>query len=59
MGSGADLKRVVEDGKLLFAYDRARDMNTAPATDYFEFATQGKRAEAAAIFEMEKERYGW
>src|SRR5690606_22585800 len=33
--SGADLKRVVEDGKLLFAFETARERTLAPATDYF------------------------
>jgi transitional endoplasmic reticulum ATPase len=33
--SGADLKRVVEDGKLLFAYERARKSQTEPSTEYF------------------------
>lgn len=33
--SGADLKRVVEDGKLLFAFDRARDLDTGNPTEYF------------------------
>src|SRR5204863_253620 len=33
--SGADLKRVVEDGKLLFAYERARGTPAQPATAYF------------------------
>ena len=33
--SGADLKRVVEDGKLLFAFERSRSDRIVPATDYF------------------------
>ena len=33
--SGADLKRVVEDAKVLFVYDRAREVPVRPATDYF------------------------
>ena len=33
--SGADLKRVVEDGKLLYAYERAKGARTQPATTYF------------------------
>lgn len=41
--SGADLKRVVEDAKLLFAYDRARDMKTEPATEYFVRAMETVR----------------
>jgi transitional endoplasmic reticulum ATPase len=33
--SGADLKRVVDDGKLLFAFERTRGAHMQPATDYF------------------------
>jgi len=33
--SGADLKRVVDDGKLLFAYERAHKSRTQPPTVYF------------------------
>ena len=33
--TGADLKRVVEDGKVLFAYDRARGLEQRPAEEYF------------------------
>ena len=36
--SGADLKRVVEDGKLLFAFARSRGAPMDPATDYFRRA---------------------
>ena len=33
--TGADVKRVVEDGKVLFAFDRSRNKPLAPITDYF------------------------
>jgi hypothetical protein len=33
--SGADLKRVVDDGKLLFAFARARGTPLQPGTAYF------------------------
>jgi ATP-dependent 26S proteasome regulatory subunit len=33
--SGADIKRVVDDGKLLFAYERQRGTPPLPATEYF------------------------
>jgi SpoVK/Ycf46/Vps4 family AAA+-type ATPase len=36
--SGADLKRVVEDGKLLFAFARSRGTPMEPATEYFRRA---------------------
>jgi ATP-dependent 26S proteasome regulatory subunit len=51
--SGADLKRVVEDGKLLFAYDRARDLNTGPATEYFVRAMETVRQNRQAYAEAE------
>jgi transitional endoplasmic reticulum ATPase len=41
--SGADLKRVVEDGKLLFAYDRSRQSRMQPPTDYFVRAVETVR----------------
>jgi transitional endoplasmic reticulum ATPase len=50
--SGADLKRVVEDGKLLFAYDREKRGATEPATTYFlraiETVRRNKEQYAAA-----------
>ena len=36
--TGADLKRVVEDGKALFAYDKAREVDLRPAEQYFAAA---------------------
>ena len=42
--TGADLKRLVEDGKALLAYDRARGLPPRPATDYFAEAVQTVRA---------------
>ena len=45
--SGADLKRVVEDGKLLFAYDRAKQAPMQPATDYFVRAIETVRRNKA------------
>jgi SpoVK/Ycf46/Vps4 family AAA+-type ATPase len=47
--TGADLKRLVEDGKNLFAYDRARCLPPQPLTDYFLAAVETVRAN--------KERY--
>ncbi|PYP64857.1 MAG: hypothetical protein DMD26_12580 [Gemmatimonadetes bacterium] len=50
--SGADLKRVVEDGKLLFAYERARGTPAQPVTAYFlraiETVRRNKEQYAAA-----------
>ena len=42
--SGADLKRVVEDGKLLYAFDRARERTIRNANDYFVDALETIRA---------------
>lgn len=47
--TGADLKRLAEDGKIAYAYDRARGLSPRPATDYFLDAIQAVRAN--------KERY--
>jgi len=33
--TGADLKRMVEDGKAIYAYDRARAVEPMPTTQYF------------------------
>jgi transitional endoplasmic reticulum ATPase len=50
--SGADLKRVVDDGKLLFAYERERGTTLLPATEYFlraiETVRRNKEQYAAA-----------
>jgi ATP-dependent 26S proteasome regulatory subunit len=42
--SGADLKRLVEDGKALFVYDKAQGHPVKPATDYFLAAVETVRA---------------
>jgi ATP-dependent 26S proteasome regulatory subunit len=50
--SGADLKRVVEDGKLLFAFARAKGSTLASVTEYFlraiETVHQNKQQYASA-----------
>src|SRR6267378_3973311 len=33
--TGADLKRMVEDGKAIYAYDRAKNAEIKPTTEYF------------------------
>lgn len=38
--TGADLKRLAEDARLLFAFDRARGIAPGPAPDYFLRATE-------------------
>ncbi len=47
--TGADLKRIVDDGKSLYAYDKALANPLRPATDYFLAAVETVRAN--------KERY--
>lgn len=51
--TGADLKRLVEDGKALLAYDRARGLPLRPATEYFAEAVQTVRANKEAYAEAE------
>jgi ATP-dependent 26S proteasome regulatory subunit len=50
--TGADLKRMVEDGKAIFAYDKAREAELRPITEYFtqaiEAVKQNKEHYAAA-----------
>jgi predicted AAA+ superfamily ATPase len=45
--TGADLKRLAEDGKNLLAYDLARERPLRPATEYFLEAVQTLRANKA------------
>lgn len=47
--TGADLKRLMEDGKILYAYDRNRKSELRPVTDYFLSAVETVRTN--------KERY--
>jgi predicted AAA+ superfamily ATPase len=51
--TGADLKRVVEDGKALFAYDRARGVETRPAEEYFAAAVATVRGNKRLYEEAE------
>jgi ATP-dependent 26S proteasome regulatory subunit len=51
--SGADLKRVVEDGKLLFAFERERRSRTQPATEYFLRAVETVRRNKEQYAEAE------
>lgn len=50
--TGADLKRMVEDGKAIYAYDRARAVELMPTTQYFmraiEAVKENKQHYAAA-----------
>ncbi|MFN2565453.1 MAG: AAA family ATPase [Gemmatimonadaceae bacterium] len=51
--SGADLKSLIEDGKLLYAYDRAHDRPARSATDYFISAAESVRANKRRYAEAE------
>lgn len=51
--TGADLKRVVEDGKALFAYDKARGAELRPAEEYFQAAIETVRANKRSYEEAE------
>lgn len=39
--TGADLKRLIEDGKAIYAYDKAQKVNLKEVTDYFLKAVEG------------------
>jgi transitional endoplasmic reticulum ATPase len=51
--TGADLKRLIEDGKNLFAYDKARGEPLRSPTEYFLAATETVRANKARYAEAE------
>jgi DNA replication protein DnaC len=51
--TGADLKRLVEDGKALFAYDKARGLPSQPITEYFLSAIETVRANKQRYAEAE------
>ena len=50
--TGADLKRLVEDGKAIYVYDKAKGAELKPTTDYFmravEVVKENKRHYEAA-----------
>ena len=51
--SGADLKRVVDDGKLLFAFEREKKGRTQPVTTYFLTAVETVRRNKRQCAEAE------
>ena len=51
--TGADLKRLVEDGKALLAYDQASGLPSRPATEYFLEAIETVRANKQRYAEAE------
>ena len=51
--TGADLKRFVEDGKAIYAYDKATGAGLRPLTDYFLQVIEGVRENKARYAEAE------
>jgi shikimate kinase len=51
--TGADLKRLMEDGKNLFAHDKVRGLPLRPATEYFLRAVETVRDNKARYAEAE------
>jgi SpoVK/Ycf46/Vps4 family AAA+-type ATPase len=51
--TGADLKRLVEDGKAVYAFDRARHSELRSPTDYFLKAVEGVRQNKQRYLEAE------
>lgn len=51
--TGADLKRLADDGKALLAYDRARGQPLRPVVEYFLEAVEGVRSNKARYAEAE------
>jgi transitional endoplasmic reticulum ATPase len=51
--SGADLKSLIEDGKLLYAYDRAHGRPLKPTIDYFQAAAEAVRSNKLRYAEAE------
>ncbi len=51
--TGADLKRLVEDGKAIYAYDKAKGHDLKATTDYFLKAVEGVRENKQRFAEAE------
>ena len=51
--TGADLKRLIDDGKNLFAHDKVRRLALRPVTEYFLSAVETVRANKAHYAEAE------
>ena len=51
--TGADLRRLIDDGKTLYAYDRARSLQLRPPTDYFLSAVETVRTNKERYAEAE------
>src|SRR5207247_7797222 len=51
--TGADLKRLVEDGKAIYAYDKAKSLDLKEPTNYFLKAVEGVRENKRRYAEAE------
>jgi len=51
--TGADLKRTVEDGKAIYAYDKAKGVELRPTTEYFMRAVEAVRENKERYAEAE------
>ena len=51
--TGADLKRLIEDGKAIYAYDKAQKAELKPVTDYFLKAVEGVQENKQRYLEAE------
>jgi hypothetical protein len=51
--TGADLKRLIEDGKTLYAYDKVQGLTLRPSTEYFLSAVETVRANRQRYAEAE------
>ena len=51
--TGADLKRTVEDGKAIYAYDKAKGVKPRPTTEYFMRAVEAVRENKQRYAEAE------
>ncbi len=51
--TGADLKRLVDDGKAIFAYDKSKRHELKPPTEYFLRAAEGVRQNKQRFAEAE------
>jgi ATP-dependent 26S proteasome regulatory subunit len=51
--TGADLKRLIDDGKAIYAYDKSKRLDLKPPTEYFLKAVEGVRENKQRFAEAE------
>ena len=51
--TGADLKRLIDDGKAIYAYDKSKRHDLKPPTEYFLKAVEGVRENKQRFAEAE------